>query len=101
MQGIDRTLECFRPRLGGARRRFAHLSVLGRGCFAEFLHLLAKTRQQFHVALSTLNFLVENYAVESFVSYGQFLRQIEMRLGRKPKTVDVLMNEMLGFLDSL
>src|SRR2546423_7334060 len=71
LQGIDRTLKCFRPRLGGARRRFALLSVLGRGCFAELLHLLAKTRQQFHVALSTLNFLVEYYAVEQYMSFGQ------------------------------
>src|SRR5205814_3211833 len=37
LQGSDRTLKCFRPRLGGARRCFAQLSVLGRGCFAKFL----------------------------------------------------------------
>src|SRR5207253_10705695 len=70
LQGSDRTLKCFRPRLGGARRCFAQLSVLGRGCFAKFLHLLAKTRQQFHVPFPTLNFFVENYAIESFVSFG-------------------------------
>jgi len=41
-QGIDRTPKCFRPRLGGARRCFAQLCVLGRGCFRQVSPLLAK-----------------------------------------------------------
>ena len=45
LQRVDRTLKCFRPCLGRAGRCSAHLSVLRRGCFAEFPYLLAKTRQ--------------------------------------------------------
>ena len=50
---------------------------------------LHKPRQHLHVALAALDFLVENHAVETLAAFGQFLRQIEMRLRDETKAVDV------------
>ena len=77
------------------------LGVLLANRSAQFLDLLAKARQHLHVALAALDFLVENHAVETLAAFGQFLREIEVRLGDETKAVDEPLHHDLRLLDSL
>ena len=89
-------------RLGGvALRSLGDVRVILRQLRAHLLHLPAEARQLFQVALATLDFLIEDHAVETFAAFGEFACQIEMRLRDETEAMDVRLHLLFGFLDPL
>src|SRR5262245_13031506 len=47
------------------------------GC-AQLLHLLTQSWQMLHVSLATLDFLIEDHAIEPLPAFNKFLSEIQM-----------------------
>ena len=88
MQRVDASFEnCFDSFVSRFAELFNSCAYCSASASLSFLHLFAKPRQHFHVALAALDFLVENHAIESFAAFGQFFRQIEMRARDKTEAM--------------
>ena len=62
--------------------------------------LFAQARKLFHVALATLDFLVQNNAIESFFPLEQFAGQVEVSTHSESEPINVLLHHVLRFLDA-
>jgi hypothetical protein len=69
LQGTDRLLECLHfPRIATGRT-VQDLRILLANAPTQFLDLLAKPREHFHIALPAFDFLVENDPVETLAAF--------------------------------
>ena len=68
---------------------------------AHLLHFFAETREQLHVALPALDFLVEDHAIEAFAAFDQLRRQLEVSVRDESKAMNMHRDASFGFLDPL
>src|SRR3954452_6271937 len=101
LQRADRFLESFEPLGVFATAVASNLRVLLTDRVALLLNLLAKTWQHFHVALTALDLLIENYPIETLTALGKFFGQLEVSAGDKAEPVHALLHHVLGFFDPL
>ena len=66
----------------------------------ELLELVTEFRQAFHVALAGLDLLVENDAVEAFLTLVEFFGELEVVLGDESELVKVFRNFDFSILDA-
>src|ERR1700737_1363833 len=101
LQRRQRSLKRFQSLAVFFGRIARELRVILRNRAAYFFALFPQSRQNFYVTLTTLDFLVQNDAVESLPAFGEFLGKIEMGARSEAETVDVFLHDIFRFLDPL